>query len=147
MLWMRWLWALPVSLPGLLLWCWVRGQHGSRDAQMGVYPHGRARLLVWHAHGASVAWWLKRYPFIQVEALCIGCVVLAIDEVALQRCWVHEMVHVKQAMRWGLLFPLLYFASSAWARLRGRDAYRDNVFEQQAFAAEQGAHTGTNTPK
>jgi hypothetical protein len=147
MLWIRWLWALPVSLPGLLIWCWVRVIHGQRDAQMSVYQHGQACVPVWMAHGGSVAWWLKRYPFVRVDALCIGCVVLACDELTLQRCWAHEMVHVKQAMRWGLLFPLLYLGSSAWAVLHGRDAYRDNVFEQQAFAAEQGVHTGTNTPK
>jgi hypothetical protein len=40
---------------------------------------------------------------------------------------------VRQYERWGILFPILYVASSAIALLRGGSAYRDNVFEREAF--------------
>jgi hypothetical protein len=41
---------------------------------------------------------------------------------------------VKQYERWGPFFIPAYLGSSAWMWLRGRDAYRDNPFEAEAFA-------------
>ncbi len=44
----------------------------------------------------------------------------------------HELVHVRQYERWGILLWPAYAVASLWAKLRGGDAYRDNHFERQA---------------
>jgi hypothetical protein len=46
-------------------------------------------------------------------------------------------VHVRQAACWGILFPIVYLAASAWAMLHGQDAYWHNVFEVAARQAEK----------
>ena len=48
-----------------------------------------------------------------------------------------KLAHVRQAMRWGIFFPFVYLASSAWAALRGRDAYWHNKFEIDAREEEK----------
>lgn len=40
----------------------------------------------------------------------------------------HERIHVRQTLTWGLLFPLIYFASLA---LHG---YKDSYFEREAYS-------------
>jgi hypothetical protein len=67
-----------------------------------------------------------------MDAMAVGCCVLARDEVALQRTLAHELVHVRQALQWGALFPLAYALCSAWQWSQGRCAYTDNYFEIQA---------------
>ncbi|HMO84113.1 MAG TPA: hypothetical protein PKC18_04240 [Lacipirellulaceae bacterium] len=54
---------------------------------------------------------------------------------ALEACRAHELVHVRQYERWGPLFVPAYLACSAVIWLRGGDAYLDNPFEREAFAA------------
>ena len=44
-----------------------------------------------------------------------------------------ERVHVRQYERWGPFFLPAYFACSLAALARGRDAYRANPFEKEAF--------------
>jgi hypothetical protein len=133
--WILWLWALPVTLLGLLLWLLVRLRFGVRHASV----HWVQGLPVLSAQGPWVNTLLQMYPFFEPDALCIGCVVLARDEAMRAHLWVHELVHVSQALRWGILFPILYVGASSWAVLRGRDAYYDNPFEQEALQAERRA--------
>ncbi len=128
-----WCWALPLSLPGLVLWALVRVLKGASYARI----HRIQGVPVFSVHGALIARLLKLYPFFEPDALCIGCVVLARDEAMLTHLWVHELVHVKQALRWGILFPILYLGASAWALCHGRDAYYGNPFEQEALRAER----------
>lgn len=129
---LMWLWALPLSLLGLVFWLIVRMQHGSVGAKIHAFQ-GMPLLSV---HSPWIARGLNALPMLQADALCLGWVVLAADEKKLAALWSHELVHVKQALRWGAFFPLLYAASSLWAVMRGRDAYLGNVFEQEAFALE-----------
>ncbi|HYZ47019.1 MAG TPA: hypothetical protein VE712_05070 [Actinomycetota bacterium] len=66
--------------------------------------------------------------------MTLGHVVLCIDRVddALLR---HELVHVRQFERWGPFMIPAYGLSSLAALLRGRDAYWDNSFEEEARRA------------
>lgn len=130
-----WCWALPLSLPGLALWTLVRMMHGPQHAQI----HRVQGIAVFSVQGTLVKRLLKLYPFFEPDALCIGCVVLARDEGMLTHLWVHELVHVKQALRWGILFPVVYLGASIWAVMCGRDAYYGNPFEQEALRAEKAA--------
>lgn len=51
----------------------------------------------------------------------------------------HELEHVRQWQRHGLLFPLVYLAASVAARRSGGRWYRDNRFEVAAREAAQRA--------
>jgi len=63
--------------------------------------------------------------------MTLGHVVLSVDELD-ERTLRHELAHVRQYERWGLLFPPVYFGASVVAVARGRHYYRDNVFEVRA---------------
>jgi hypothetical protein len=44
----------------------------------------------------------------------------------------HELAHVRQWSRYGIAFPLVYFAHSLRARRAGKRWYHDNPFEKEA---------------
>lgn len=46
----------------------------------------------------------------------------------------HELAHVRQWQRHGLVFPLAYLADSMRCRRSGKRWYHDNRFEQEARA-------------
>ncbi len=77
--------------------------------------------------------WPRRVGF-RHRAITLGHVVLcvnSVDEMLLR----HELVHVRQYERLGLLLIPVYGLASLRAWLRGHDAYRDNEFEQEARRA------------
>jgi hypothetical protein len=45
---------------------------------------------------------------------------------------------VRQYERWGAFFFPAYLGSSLWQLVRGRDPYRHNRFEREAFRASGG---------
>jgi hypothetical protein len=126
--WLRYSWAAPASLLGLLLAApLVLGRHSGR---------GKAR---WHSgvlevSGGFPGWLLsRRLPFSgPAAAITLGHVVLAQSTAALVQTRRHERVHVAQYERWGGLFLLAYPLASLWAGLRGKNPYLDNVFEVEA---------------
>lgn len=117
------LWALPTTLVGLVLACAALFGGRARVA-MGV-------VEVW---GGALSWLLRAWPP-GAAAMALGHVILAMTKEDLERHGAHERVHVRQCERWGPLFLPAYAASSLWAWLRGRDPYRGNAFEREAFAA------------
>ncbi len=86
----------------------------------------------------ALAWLLQRHPAGPMLALCVGQVVLAKRPLADcdERLVRHELCHVRQALRWGLLFPLAYSLASLIAWAKGEGAYWGNAFEREARAAE-----------
>ena len=44
----------------------------------------------------------------------------------------HELAHVRQWARHGIIFPLVYFADSLRVRRAGKRWYHDNAFEKEA---------------
>ena len=118
------LWAAPVTLPAMGLAFLARatgsriGWHsGVLEASDGVLPLVLSRI----------------YPPMSIAAITLGHVVLAQHWADLGRTRTHERVHVRQYERWGGFFPLVYLGESLWQLLRGRDPYRDNRFEAEAF--------------
>ena len=69
-------------------------------------------------------------------AITLGHVILGRTAAALDIARDHEWVHVGQYERWGPFFLPAYAVASLWAWLRGRDPYRDNRFEREAFAVD-----------
>ena len=124
---LHYLWALPVTLLGLPL------------AMLALPKGGYLQVVdgVLEAHGPLLCWLLEKAIPLRGGALAItfGHIVLGRDAAALNQTRTHERVHVRQVERWGLFFVPAYLLSSLFALLRGRDPYRDNVFEREAVAA------------
>jgi hypothetical protein len=125
------LWALPVTLLGLLIVLIARSSGGVQQRVDGVLEAAGgwpARVL---RHG---------FPFSgSVAAITLGHVVVGVSLAALEQTRVHERVHVRQFERWGVLMVLLYPLAGVIAALRGGNPYIDNVFEREARAAERAA--------
>lgn len=120
----RYLWALPTTAVGLLF---------VPAALVG----GRLRWVdgVLELHGGVVSFFLEHCTLLPggASAMTLGHVVLGRDQHALDRTRSHERVHVRQVERWGPLFLPAYVIASLIAMFRGRDFYRDNMFEREAF--------------
>ena len=118
-------WASPCSLVGLLfaggvLFCGGRARRNAGTLEVCLH------------RGRSGQGWLSRaLPF---RAITLGHVIVAATPREMDRLRAHELVHVQQYERWGLVFFLAYAASSLWQLLRGRRAYWDNHFEVEARA-------------
>ncbi len=131
---LQYLWALPLTLLGLLMAACV----WFFDKKQRIVSVNTAQgATVFIVHGKMMSKLLCRHPMGSMLAMALGCCILARDEATAQDTLTHELVHVEQALRWGPLFPLVYALASVWARAHGGCAYRDNVFEKAAFAAEK----------
>ena len=113
------IWASPYTAIGLLI---------------GVAFGGKPQLVsgVFEIHSPRIAWLLTHLP-VRAAAMTMGHVVLGQTPLHLQRTRLHERVHVRQFERWGPLFIPAYLACSLWLWVRGRDAYRGNPFECEAY--------------
>jgi hypothetical protein len=96
-------WASPCTALGLTL------------GIVGMVSGGglRRRAGALECWGGSIAWVLKRLPLAHgVAAITFGHTILGQSEQALEYCRQHEMVHVRQYERWGLLFLPAYVLCS-----------------------------------
>ena len=133
MLAVQFLWALPLTALGALLlivtWLFDRKQC------VATAQYAQA-AIVFVVHGKLLGKLLCHHPLGNMQAVALGCCIVAQDEACAQRTLRHELVHVGQALRWGPLFPFAYVLASLWAWASGGDLYLDNVFERAAYAAE-----------
>ncbi|MGB7348170.1 MAG: hypothetical protein WBD20_28355 [Pirellulaceae bacterium] len=115
-------WASPYTVSGIAI---------------GLLLGGRFRRVggVVEIHGPWIAKGLGSMP-VPAMAMTFGHVVFGVDHVALDVTRRHEAVHVRQYERWGPLFVPAYLAASVYLAVRGRDAYRDNPFEIEAYAVD-----------
>jgi hypothetical protein len=121
----KYFWAAPYSLLGLLLGLvavllGATGRRASGALEFG--GGGMGRLLRWLP------------PRLSFSAITFGHVILGVDHATLAEMREHEQVHVRQYERWGPLYVPAYLVSSLVEFLRGRNPYRDNYFERQAYA-------------
>ncbi len=119
------LWAGPGTLLGLALLLLARASGGVARRHAGTLEACGGALvpLMRRLGGRSRV----------VEAFALGHVVLARDAARLAEHREHERIHVRQWERWGPLFPPAYAALALWALARGRDGYRANRFEREAW--------------
>lgn len=115
-------WALPYTLVGI---------------GIGLLLGGRFQRIegVIEIHGPLVAKILSRL-YVPAMALTFGHVVFGQTADMLKTTRAHERVHVRQYERWGIIFVPLYLFLSCILYVRGRDAYRENPFEVEAYAAD-----------
>ena len=122
MRYLAYLWPFPCTLTGIAL---------------GLLLCGRFRLVsgVIEIHGPRVAEVLNRL-LIPAAAMTLGHVVFGQTEEMLRITRSHERVHVRQYERWGVLFVPAYLLLFLYLELSGRDGYRENPFEREAFAVD-----------
>jgi hypothetical protein len=118
-------WASPTTLIGL-------GAVG-----LTLLTRGTVRLHtgVLEAHGGFAAWALRKLVPLPggATAMTLGHVVIALDEASHDLTRAHERVHVRQCERWGPFFIPAYLLASIWCWWRGRNPYRENPFEVEAY--------------
>ena len=83
-------------------------------------------------HGERVAVALNRL-WLPAKAITIGHCEPGQTLAALEVTRCHERVHVKQYERWGPFFIPAYILAWAYLSCVGRDGYRDNPFEVEAY--------------
>ena len=83
-------------------------------------------------YGPRIAALLDRM-YIPALAMTFGHVVFGQTQLALDATRDHEHVHIRQYERWGILFVPMYLAASVYLYARGRDPYRENPFEIEAY--------------
>ncbi len=133
--WLRYAWALPVSVLGVLIAVIARGSGGSLQRVEGVIESAGG----WPARVLN-----RGFPFSgAVAAITLGHVVVAVSQDALNATRAHERAHVRQFERWGVLLLALYPLAGVVVLLRGGNPYRDNPFEREARAAESGRRNET----
>ncbi len=82
--------------------------------------------------GKRVAWLLNHLP-VRAAAITMGHTVLGQSLDELERTRRHERVHVRQFERWGFAMGPAYVLTSVFLYFRGKDFYRDNPFEIEAY--------------
>ncbi|RQP21407.1 hypothetical protein [Piscinibacter terrae] len=112
-------WVAPCSVVGMALVALVLALGG----------HWRLGSGTLQAALRDGSWIARRSPF---HAITLGHVIVAVDEAALVGSLAHELVHVRQYERWGVVFFVAYPLASVWLWMRGRRPYWDNPFEVQA---------------
>lgn len=125
------IWASPVSLPCFIFYilpCWIAGWYTYFER------YGDTWIFL---HAKMPAWLAKLWePW---TGQCVGnCIVLKYDPrltPATLKTLIHEIVHARQVMRWGIFQPILYALSSLSALAAGEDRYRCNHFEIAARRA------------
>ena len=135
---LRYLWAAPATVVGLAV------------AAVTICVGGTLRVVggVVEAGGGWFGRFMQLLPqALRIEAITFGHVVLGLNHAALARLRAHELVHVRQYERWGVLFFPLYLASSLWQLLHGRDPYRQNCFELEAFRLSESGSSTTHVKR
>jgi hypothetical protein len=118
------IWASPYSLLGLLL------------GVIGLCTGGRARIRgrTIEFHGGAVKWFVAHLPPGSLTlAITLGHTILGQSDASLDIARDHEMVHVRQFERWGPLMGPAYLLASLGLWFAGRNPYRDNPFEREAY--------------
>lgn len=116
------LWAAPASVLGLLL--------GILAVVSGGRLCRRGRVI--EIQGGLARKFLETFPGEPI-AMTLGHTVIGRTAAALDVTRQHELVHVRQYERWGPLLIPSYLLCSLWLWLTGKDPYRGNPFEAQAF--------------
>lgn len=131
----RYLWALPNTLIGLLF------------VPAALLPRGRMQIIdgVLEAHSPVISVLLRHAVPIPggAAAMTLGHVVLARDSRSLEATRPHERVHVRQCEIWGPAFIPAYLVAGLWGLLTGTGAYTGNYFERQANEGSR-AHEATD---
>ena len=115
-------WAFPGTSVGLLIGFFGLVTGGGYQLHTGVLEF----------YGGTTSRFLSAMP-VKAAAMTFGHVVLGQDKPSLEFTRAHERVHVRQYERWGPFFIPAYLFLSAVLWTLGRNAYRQNPFEVEAY--------------
>ena len=121
---LRLIWAGPYSLLGLAV------------GGIGLLSGGRVRYCegALEFYGGLTSWFVRQLPpGKRTVGFTLGHVILGQTASGLDGAREHERVHVRQFERWGPAMGPAYLLASAWVWAIGKDAYRDNPFEIEAY--------------
>ena len=121
------IWTLPNTLIGLTAGIVGLATGGKAQKRQGCIEF----------YGGFVEKGLER---LRVNGMTLGHVILGQTEHGLKVVRAHEQAHVRQYERWGPFFLPAYLGASAWLWLIGKDCYRDNPFEIQAYEIDDPAN-------
>lgn len=126
------IWTLPNTLIGLVV------------GVIGLLTGGRVRWAngCLEFYGGVVEKWLIG---LNVAGMTLGHAILGQTSDGLHVVRDHEHVHVRQYERWGPLFLPAYLICSAWLWCTGKDCYRLNPFEVEAYAMHDPAKPADET--
>lgn len=116
-------WASPCTIAGVTIGLLLGGRFTRVDGVIEI-------------QGPRIASVLRRL-WVPAVALTFGHVVFGQDDVSLHSTRNHERVHVRQYERWGIAFVPAYLGWWIVLSLRGKDGYRDNPFEVEAYAVDE----------
>jgi hypothetical protein len=121
---MKVLWASPWSFWGLSV--------GTLGMVTGARVRRSGRILEFW--GGLLPLFLKYFPFVAGSPVAtFGHVVVGRTDRHLDACRAHQLIHVQQYERWGLLFVPVYIGCSGYMWCCGKRPYYDNPFEREAF--------------
>ncbi|MBY0513705.1 MAG: hypothetical protein K2P78_07310 [Gemmataceae bacterium] len=115
-------WAFPNSVLGMLFVPLALLSGGGVRCERGAVE----------VYGGFARWFLRRVCR-GACAMTLGHVILGQDRCALDLARNHEHVHVGQYCRWGPFFLPAYGLSSYLCWRAGKNPYRDNRFELEAY--------------
>ena len=118
------IWASPYTVIGLSL------------GGIGLCSGGRARIKgrAIEFYGGGTKWLVTRMPHGQFTlAFTLGHTILGQSDASLDIAREHETIHVRQFERWGPFMGPAYLLASLVLWIAGRQPYRDNPFERQAY--------------
>lgn len=121
---LKFLWASPYTFLGMAIG-WI-----------GLCTGGevRARGRTLEFYGGVTTWFVRHLPTGPYTlAMTLGHTILGQSGEMLDTARLHELVHVAQFERWGPFMGPAYLGASAWLWIRGKNAYRDNPFEREAY--------------
>lgn len=116
------LWASPYTILGIATGLLLGGHFAWVDGVIEIHSRRIAR-------GLDSLW-------VPAMAMTLGHCVLGQTQAALDLTRTHERIHVRQYERWGIAFVPAYLAYFVVLSLRGRDGYRDNPFEIEAYRGQ-----------
>jgi hypothetical protein len=121
-------WAGPYSAIGLMVgwFALVTGGHVCYHDGILSFWGGGLRWIVENV--------LPKNDFI---AMTLGHTVIGRTWNDIEGSHEHELVHVRQFERWGWAMGPAYLFASILAYFRGKRFYRDNVFEVEAYTADE----------
>jgi hypothetical protein len=119
---LKYLWVSPYTITGIAIGLILGGRFQRVNGVVEIY-------------GPRIKKSLSTMP-VPAMAMTFGHVVFGVNQDALEVTRQHEAVHVRQYERWGPLFVPAYLLASAYLYVQGRDAYRENPFEVEAYAID-----------
>ena len=122
----RYLWAGPNTVVGL-----------AAAAASVCLPRVRGSVALCHTDRGLAHWFLTKRGYC---AITLGHLIIMTPQ-ASEGTLSHELIHVRQAERWGPLFLPAYLVAGALTRMRGKDPYWDNPFEMEALRHQHKVET------